>query len=226
MERLEAQMRELTGRVEDAVNGVEQLRHRLEQINSDIDLQFSQDQGQGQAPGQGPLRNSAPNAHASAGITDPNPAGHFAMRSPSPTVSSGRSRLTADPVRPGTLVPPPPDRPSGAGTLTPPGMSPGPRRSDPDALNVAATGNFRPPSAGELPAGSASAQYNAAYGLLKQADYPAAEEALKTFIAKHPRDPLAGSAQYWLGETYYALPAGGSLGCCATKAFNASSAAG
>ena len=65
-------------------------------------------------------------------------------------------------------------------------------------------GNLRPPSAGELPAGSASAQYNAAFGLLKQADYPAAEEALKTFIAQHPKDPLAGSAQYWLGETYYA----------------------
>jgi tol-pal system protein YbgF len=55
-----------------------------------------------------------------------------------------------------------------------------------------------------LPAGSASAQYNAAFGLLKQADYPAAEEALKTFVAQHPKDALAGSAQYWLGETYYA----------------------
>jgi tol-pal system protein YbgF len=54
-----------------------------------------------------------------------------------------------------------------------------------------------------LPAGSTSLQYNAAFGLLKQADYPAAEEALKTFVAQHPKDPLAGSAQYWLGETYY-----------------------
>ena len=38
MDRLEAQMRELTGRIEDAANGVEQLRRRLEQINSDIDV--------------------------------------------------------------------------------------------------------------------------------------------------------------------------------------------
>jgi tol-pal system protein YbgF len=73
----------------------------------------------------------------------------------------------------------------------------------PDTLDVATAGNFRPPSAGELPAGSTSLQYNAAFGLLKQADYPAAEEALKTFVAQHPKDPLAGSAQYWLGETYY-----------------------
>jgi tol-pal system protein YbgF len=39
---------------------------------------------------------------------------------------------------------------------------------------------------------------------LKQADYSAAEEALKGFIRQHPDDPLAGSAQYWIGETHYA----------------------
>jgi tol-pal system protein YbgF len=203
MDRLEAQMRELTGRVEDAVNGVEQLRRRLEQINSDIDLRFSQGQVQGQVAGQGPPRNSAPSAYPSPGITDSS-AGQLAMRGPSPTANSGRSRLAADPMPPGTLVPPPPDHPGGAGTLTPPGISPGPRQSDPDAPNVATVGNFRPPSAGGLPAGSASAQYNAAFGLLKQADYPDAEEALKAFVAQHPKDALAGSAQYWLGETYYA----------------------
>jgi tol-pal system protein YbgF len=208
MDRLEAQMRELTGRVEDAVNGVEQLRRRLEQINSDIDLRFGQGQGQaqgqGQVPGQGPSRNSTPSAHASAGITNSSPAGQLVMRSPSTTADSGRSRLATDPVPPGTLVPPPPDRSGGPGTLTPPGTPPNLRQSGPDALNLATAGNLQPSSAGELPAGSASAQYNAAFGLLKQADYPAAEEALKTFVAQHPKDALAGSAQYWLGETYYA----------------------
>ena len=207
MDRLEAQMRELTGRVEDAVNGVEQLRRRLEQINGDIDLRFSQGLGQSPGQGQGPPRNSAQSAQASSGITDSGPAGQFAMRNPSPTANSARSRTATDPVPPGTLVPPP-DRPGGAGTLTPPGTPqgtpPGLRQPGPDTLNVATAGNLRPPSAGELPAGSASQQYNAAFGLLKQPDYPAAEEALKTFVAQHPKDPLAASAQYWLGETYYA----------------------
>jgi tol-pal system protein YbgF len=204
MDRLEAQMRELTGRVEDAVNGVEQLRHRLEQINSDNDLRFSQGQGQGPGQNQGPPRNAAPSEHPAAGITDSSPAGQFAMRGPFPTANSPRSGLASDPMPPGTLVPPPPARPSGAGTLTPPGTPTGATQPVPDPLNVATAGNFRPPSAGELPAGSASAQYNAAFGLLKQADYPAAAEALKTFVAQHPKDALAGSAQYWLGETYYA----------------------
>jgi tol-pal system protein YbgF len=200
MERLEAQMRELTGRVEDAVNGVEQLRRRLEQINSDIDLRFSQGQGQS----QGPARNSALSAHASAGMTDSSPAGQFAMRGPFPNAGSVRSSPATDPVPPGTLVPPPPERMGGAGTLTPPGTPSGPTQPVPDTPSFEAAGNFRPPSARGLPSASASEQYNAAFGLLKQADYPAAEGALRSFVAQHPKDALAGSAQYWLGETYYA----------------------
>src|SRR5262249_35619666 len=41
MDRLEAQMRELTGRVEDAANRGEPLGRRLDQINSDNHLPFS-----------------------------------------------------------------------------------------------------------------------------------------------------------------------------------------
>jgi tol-pal system protein YbgF len=51
--------------------------------------------------------------------------------------------------------------------------------------------------------GSAQDQYNQAFGLLRQADYPAAEKALRSFLQRYPNDPLAGNAQYWLGETYY-----------------------
>ena len=41
---------------------------------------------------------------------------------------------------------------------------------------------------------------------MKQADYPAAEAAFKEFVEAHPKDPMAGNAQYWLGETYYPQP--------------------
>ncbi len=87
----------------------------------------------------------------------------------------------------------------GPGTLTPPGQA----RLTPESTNNAAAASFRPPSVGALPPGSATDQYNFAFGLIKQADYPAAEEALKAFIQQHPNDALAGNAQYWLGETYY-----------------------
>jgi tol-pal system protein YbgF len=58
-------------------------------------------------------------------------------------------------------------------------------------------------AAGTLPSGSPQDQYNYAFGLLRQANYPAAEQALRSFIQRYPNDPLAGNAQYWLGETYY-----------------------
>jgi tol-pal system protein YbgF len=58
--------------------------------------------------------------------------------------------------------------------------------------------------AGQLPTGSAQDQYNQAFGLLTQADYPGAEQGFKSFLQRYPNDPLAGNAQYWLGESYYA----------------------
>src|SRR6516225_8291172 len=65
MDRIETQMRDLTGRVEDAINGVEQLRRRLEQINSDIDVRFGQSQGQPTPPPSRPT--GGPVASAAAG---------------------------------------------------------------------------------------------------------------------------------------------------------------
>ncbi len=100
-------------------------------------------------------------------------------------------------------MPPPPYTPTGLGTLTPPKSPGGPQPFAPEPEKAGTGGGVRPPSSGGLPAGSASEQYNFAFGLLKQADYPAAEVALKSFIRQHPDDGLAGSAQYWLGETYY-----------------------
>ncbi len=49
----------------------------------------------------------------------------------------------------------------------------------------------------------AQKDYDAAYALLKKAQYEEAETALKAFLKNYPSDKLAGNAQYWLGETYY-----------------------
>ena len=187
MDRIEAEMRDLTGRVENAANGVEQLRRRLEQINSDIDVRFGQ--------GQGPSAAALPRSTGSmAGAGGPAPRGA------APTMNQTASTQPNPPLHPGTLVPPP-YTPPGLGTLTPPGSPP---RAAQAALESAGTSGAGAPSSGVLPSGSASDQYNFAFGLVKQADYSGAEEALKNFIRQHPSDPLAGSAQYWRGETYYA----------------------
>jgi tol-pal system protein YbgF len=45
--------------------------------------------------------------------------------------------------------------------------------------------------------------YETAYGFLLQRDYGAAEAAFDDFLKRHPNDPLAANAQYWLGESLY-----------------------
>ncbi len=54
-----------------------------------------------------------------------------------------------------------------------------------------------------LPDGTPKQQYEFAFEFLKRQDYPKAEATLRDFLKLHPKDALAGNAQYWLGETYY-----------------------
>ncbi len=49
----------------------------------------------------------------------------------------------------------------------------------------------------------AKQHYETAYGHLLQQDYGAAEAAFEDFLKRFPSDPLAGNAQYWLGESHY-----------------------
>jgi tol-pal system protein YbgF len=57
-----------------------------------------------------------------------------------------------------------------------------------------------PPAVEESP----QAEYQAAYGLVGQAKYAEAEKAFRGFVARYPKDPLAASAAYWIGHTYFA----------------------
>jgi tol-pal system protein YbgF len=206
MDRLEQQMRELTGRVEEYGNAVTQLRQKLEQINSDIDVRFNQLQGTAGAasPAPGPLpRNSAaaaaaPSADQGGGDRDGD------QQEPGDSgADSGGGGLTPPTslMPPGTAVPGPGAPQAIFNTLTPPGAGPSPaQQAEPQVASTEGGGASAP---GRLPGGSPSKQYNYAFGLLKQADYPAAEAALQAFVTRHPNDPMASNAQYFLGETFY-----------------------
>jgi tol-pal system protein YbgF len=54
-----------------------------------------------------------------------------------------------------------------------------------------------------LPEGSTQDRYSYARQFLLKRDFASAEQALSAFVETHPEDPLAGNAQYWLGETFY-----------------------
>ena len=53
-----------------------------------------------------------------------------------------------------------------------------------------------------LPDKSPKEQYDFALSFMKVGDYETAELALREFIDKNKTDKLAGSAQYWYGETF------------------------
>ena len=53
-----------------------------------------------------------------------------------------------------------------------------------------------------LPDGTPKEQYEFAISFLKIGDYETAEFALRQFIDANPKHDLAGSAQYWYGETF------------------------
>ena len=60
----------------------------------------------------------------------------------------------------------------------------------------------RRPTTSLLPDKTPKEQYDFALSFMKVGDYETAELALREFIDKNKTDELAGSAQYWYGETF------------------------
>jgi tol-pal system protein YbgF len=80
----------------------------------------------------------------------------------------------------------------------PPSAAPGPAPTPGAPHNMAA--GAPPPANGA----QGDQLYHDAFKLLQDGDYAGAERAFKTFVQRNPQHALAGNAQYWLGETYYA----------------------
>ncbi len=122
----------------------------------------------------------------------------------------GGSSAASNPLPQLTLpgnAPPPPKPPVGAGFDL---SQPASRSGTLGTIGADGAPVLRPPQQAAAPAaapppssGSATDQYNYGMGLLTQANYPAAEQAMRSFVDRYPKDPLAGNAQYWLGETFY-----------------------
>jgi len=78
----------------------------------------------------------------------------------------------------------------------------GPRPAAPQAAAAPPPPSAAPPAAA---AGAGGDQmYNDAMKKLQDGDNAGAERGFKAFLQSHPKHQLAGNAQYWLGESYYA----------------------
>ncbi|MBL8709135.1 MAG: tol-pal system protein YbgF [Rhodospirillaceae bacterium] len=124
------------------------------------------------------------------------PAGDGAMAGAADTQAAGGTVMgaPADPA-----APPQPTQPGVLGTLSNEQMQnlPQPPAGAAEQAAAAAAATVI------LPGDTPQQQYEYANGLLQRGAYAEAEIALKSFVAQYPKDPLAGNAQYWLGETYY-----------------------
>ncbi len=102
------------------------------------------------------------------------------------------------------------------GEVLPPGVPyPGTENGQHDqalaSLDQARRQGAPPSSAGQPAAGGigggqldgADAAYEQAYSYMLEQDYGAAEFAFGEFLTRYPGSPLAGNAQYWLGEINY-----------------------
>ncbi|MBE0532056.1 MAG: tol-pal system protein YbgF [Rhodospirillales bacterium] len=186
---LESEVRAVTGRVEETGHQIDQINQRLEKLIGDMDFRLSQlERGgpemRGQAPGTQP-RPATEGPQAGTSAVTPPPPGQMARS------DSAAPGLAPPPGVLGTLPRQDAER-AGQSAAAPPagGASQAPAQSA--AARV-----------GALPAGSPKEQYDHAFGLLRQARYDEAESALRAFLDAHPKDPLAGNANYWLGESFY-----------------------
>jgi tol-pal system protein YbgF len=181
LQQLEDQVRSLTGQVETQNHRIDLLTQQLEKMRSDTELRLNDLEGKGGGAVSGP----SPAAAASGPqYVDP---GDSASRAYSPPAVGAPTPLVPGIAGPGTGAgrQGPGAPPRSLGTLPADAAPPADPDIDPDSLT---------------PKG----QYEQAYAMIDAGEYADAERAFKSFIAQYPKDPLAGSAAYWIGHTYYA----------------------
>ncbi|MET1025580.1 MAG: tol-pal system protein YbgF [Dongiaceae bacterium] len=205
LQQMQQQMAAMQGQVEDLQLKVNDLGDKLERAQKDNEFRLNALEG-----GQGGTGAANP-----AGA--PNPPGAAPGAIAAPDAATGNSSLgggtaNSPAAGPSTAAEPPASgQPHILGTLTDEQAKNLPQApagaAEAAAAAAAGTGASQAAAAGGgnivLPGETPREQYEYATNLLQKGQYPEAEVALKTFVKDHPSDPLAGNAQYWLGETFY-----------------------
>jgi tol-pal system protein YbgF len=216
IDRLEAQIRQLTGLVEQLQYRNQQLEGQLRRMQEETEYRFQELRG-------GAPRGSTPPVRQS---NTPAPVGQPAAP-PAPGKRGDAFDPSQDPNAPGA------PRPLGAatGSVAAAGsVAPAPAREADDVLSapggraagapldLSTLAPPRAPTGGEIagatrppnaqlatlpPSDSPKDAYDLAYGYILRRDYALAEDGFRTFLSKYPNDRQAPEAQYWLGESLF-----------------------
>jgi len=198
IERMESQIRQMTGTIEELQYKNQQLEQQLRAMQGGSGVSVSNLRPQGVAPSPG-LTQGSINQPPSA-----QPQSNLPPVSQQPPSQPGRRGDAFDPSAQ-------PNAPGAPRTLGRPGQ--------PLDMGALATGaqndqNLGPPPGGNnrilgqqqavlAPSGSAKDEYDLAYGYILRRDYALAEEAFRVFLQNHEGDRLVPDAHYWLGESQY-----------------------
>ena len=210
LERLESQIRQLTGAIEQLQYRNQQLEALVRRLQEDNEYRFQE------LGAKGGSRSAAP--PRAQGLPPPGTA-----------ATPGRRGDAFDP----TQHPNAPGAPHTLGSINAPGGQPpvapplGAERDEPPVGAPSGRGGNAPldlatagPPAGAIPgqpargpgAGTVATlppsqtprdEYDLAYGYMLRKDYALAEGSFRSFLSKYPDDRLVGDATFWLGESLF-----------------------
>ncbi len=191
--RLENQLRQMSGQIEQLQFENRRLSEQLRKFQEDVDFRLNEKGGGGRpntaAPGStgAPPAGAAPQRHRRSDAFDPTTQ-QGAAGAPQPLGGGAIAGIIEDDYAGGPATGQPLDL-QGVGRPVPQGGMPQDR---PRGASVAAASG--PQSAKEA--------YDAAYASLRRKEYEQAEMGFRQFLQSYPRDRQAVDATYWLGESY------------------------
>jgi tol-pal system protein YbgF len=183
LERLESQIRQLTGAIEQLQYRNQQLEGQVRRMQEDNEYRFQElgAKGGARATAQPRPQNPAPGA--------------------APTTTPGRRGDAFDPTQN-------PNAPGAPHTLGSMSAAAQPPTGAPDGgEGIAGPGGRGAAAGGTLatlpPSQTPRDEYDLAYGYVLHKDYALAEDGFRSFLKRYPDDRLVGEATFWLGESLF-----------------------
>lgn len=183
--RLENQLRQMSGQIEQLQFENRRLTEQLRKFQEDVDFRFSERNGGRAAPSSAPSAPAAqPNRNRRSDAFEPG-AQPQAAGAPRPLDNGGVAAIIDD----GSGAGGPLDI-SGVGRPVPQGGLPAQPRASASVASAAGA------------AASPRELYDVAYAHVLRKEYERAEMGFRQFLQSYPRDRLAPDATFWLGESY------------------------
>src|SRR5262245_54204718 len=213
LDRLEAQIRQLTGAIEQLQYRNQQLEGQLRRMQPDADYRV-QDGGSRAAPSArppGPAQPQAPYAQPQVPYSPPPASGGRRGDAFDPSVSPNapgapRPLGTTAPSAPLTQAQDPEEvgAPGGRAAGAPLDLSTITGRAESAEAEVTQRNAGGGTQVATLPPSSSPKDtYDLAYGYILRKDYALADESFRLFLRHYPNDRLSSDAQYWLAESLF-----------------------